>query len=231
MLLSAFFFHILGGAVAGQWVQEGTRTWGWIRRATLPPTWLFGHHHPGSGVCLPALAHHTFGKRHRWWSRRKHRHVEIKQAFISTKKHLVQNIQSHLLPPPPLSILRRQQSLQLWWTCMPGPRGCTLSAGCSLWGTHGTWTHYCRSMWSTCAFIRNSKEGFAPRAAIRHEWQAGFFSQGRLYWKGKNCSGLRSSEVRGGNTPPLHLILRLNEHAVMTSWATSCCPGKSSSCK
>lgn len=33
--------------------------WG---RATLPPTWLFGHHHPGVGVCLPALAHYAFGK-------------------------------------------------------------------------------------------------------------------------------------------------------------------------
>lgn len=34
---------------------------GTIIRVTVPPTWLFGHHHPGVGVCLPALAHHTFG--------------------------------------------------------------------------------------------------------------------------------------------------------------------------
>lgn len=33
------------------------------RRATLPPTGFFGHHHPGGGVCLPALAHHAWRKR------------------------------------------------------------------------------------------------------------------------------------------------------------------------
>lgn len=41
-----------------------------IQRATLPPTWLFGHHHPGSRVGLPALAHHTFGQR-RWGKEKK----------------------------------------------------------------------------------------------------------------------------------------------------------------
>lgn len=33
------------------------------RRATLPPTGFLGHHHPGGGVRLPALAHHAWGKR------------------------------------------------------------------------------------------------------------------------------------------------------------------------
>lgn len=33
------------------------------KRAIPPPTWLFGHHHPGRGVCLPSLAHNTFGQR------------------------------------------------------------------------------------------------------------------------------------------------------------------------
>lgn len=52
----------------------GQQNVGWvqIKRAILPPTRLFGHHHPGSGVCLPALAHHTFGQRQRWERRRKY---------------------------------------------------------------------------------------------------------------------------------------------------------------
>lgn len=28
-----------------------------------PPTGLLGHHHPGSRICLPALAHNTFGEK------------------------------------------------------------------------------------------------------------------------------------------------------------------------
>lgn len=51
---------IPGEEKPGSWMLLLGTSWSQFNRATLPPTWFFGHHHSGVGVCLPALAHHTF---------------------------------------------------------------------------------------------------------------------------------------------------------------------------
>lgn len=58
-LLSSFI-HLLKAKRAGQRWRPGFKT---LHVTMVPPTGLLGHHHPGSGVCLPALAHNTFRKK------------------------------------------------------------------------------------------------------------------------------------------------------------------------
>lgn len=58
-LLAPHFWHRGKYKAAEIWLEKCQPR---LKLASAPPTWLFRHHHPGGGVRLPALAHHTFSR-------------------------------------------------------------------------------------------------------------------------------------------------------------------------